>query len=270
MKLKTALYLTLAILIVGILNFPVIWITIVSFKPTDLIFKAPTAILFRPTLEHFANLMAKTEFFRYLHNSLVVAAGSALFTLLLSFPAAFSVARFKTGGEDFAFWLMTLRITPPIVFVIPLYALYLSLNLLDEPLGLILIYQTFNVPLAVWVLRSFLEELPRDYEEAAQVDGASLMQAMVLITLRMALPALVAVGVLSFVAAWNEYLYALVLTITRTRTWAVGSQVFVGTYEIQWGELAAAGVVGMIPPLILTYLIREHLVRGLTLGALKG
>jgi multiple sugar transport system permease protein len=191
-------------------------------------------------------------------------------TIALSFPVGYSIARYKTGGKNLLFWILSLRISPPIVFIIPIYFLFQMLNLLDKQFGLILIYQTFNVPLAVWLFRSYVHDIPIDYEEAALIDGASKVQVLTRITLRLSLPAVIAVFVLAFIAAWNEYIFALILTITKSRTWSVGSQIFVGTYDIQWGELSAAAIVGIVPPLILAYLLRKRLIEGFTMGLLKG
>ena len=127
--------------------------------------------------------------------------------------------------------------------------MFKKFSLLDQHLGLILIYQTFSVPLAVWMFQSFIQEIPIDYEEAALIDGATRWQVMRWITLRLSLPVIIAISVLAFIAAWNEYLFALTLTITKSRTWSVGSQIFVGTYDIQWGELAASAILGIMPPL---------------------
>lgn len=270
MKKKSTLYIVFALIAVGFFNFPIIWLAVVSLKPTDLIFLEPVSITFKPTIEHFVNVFLQTPFLKYISNSLLVALTSSLLTIALSFPVGYSIARYKTGGGSLLFWFLSLRISPPIVFIIPIYFLFKTLNLLDQQLGLILIYQTFNVPLAVWLFRSYVQEIPLDYEEAALIDGATRLQVITKITLRLALPAVIAVFVLAFIASWNEFLFALILTITKSRTWAVGSQIFIGTYDIQWGELSAAGIVGVIPPLILAYLLRKRLIEGFTMGLLKG
>ena len=267
---KKIIYLILGVLAVLFFNFPIFWIVLNSVKPTDLIFSSPTSIVFLPTISHFSNVFTQTPFLRYISNSLIIALISSLLTLILSFPVGYSIARFKTGGKHLLFWLLSLRISPPVVFIIPIYFMFQEFHLLDQHLGLILIYQTFSVPLAVWMFKSFIQEIPIDYEEAALIDGATRWQVMRWITLRLSLPVIIAVSVLAFIASWNEYLFALTLTITKSRTWSVGSQIFVGTYDIQWGELAASAILGVIPPLILAFLLRKWLVEGLTMGLVKG
>lgn len=266
---KRAIYFMLGIFAVLFFNFPIFWIALNAIKPTDLIFLSPTSVIFQPTTNHFIKVFTQTPFIKYMSNSLIIALISSFLTLLLSFPAGYSIARFRTGGKHLLFWLLSLRISPPVVFIIPVYFMFKRLNLLDQRLGLILIYQTFNVSLSVWMFKSFIQDIPIDYEEAALIDGATRLQVMIFITLRLSLPVIISIAILSFIFSWNEYLFALSLTITKSRTWSVGSQIFVGTFDIQWGELAAAAILGIIPPLVLAFLLRKRLVEGLTMGLVK-
>ncbi|MFH7835317.1 MAG: ABC transporter permease subunit [Candidatus Aenigmatarchaeota archaeon] len=135
---------------------------------------------------------------------------------------------------------------------------------------LVLVYCLFNVPLAVWVLETYVESIPTEIEEAAFIDVCNISQIWRYILIPVMAPALVTVSILMFIAAWNEYLFALILTITQSRTWTIGSQIFIGTHRVLWGELAASGILGIVPPLILITLIRSRIVEGLTLGRFKG
>jgi len=266
----TAFILTLiATSIMLIFNFPLIWMGLMTFKPTDMIFKEPFRVIFPITFEHFGrvNYVVGTTYYM----SLIVAISSTLITLAISIPAAYSISRFKTGGQNLLGWLLTLRITPAIIVLIPMYIMFYNLKLLDTPYALILIYQTFNVPFAVFVLKSFIDDIPVDYEESALTDGYTQFQVLRKITLKLSMPAIFTVLILTFVMAWNEYLFALILSITKSRTWRVGAQCFAGTSGpgIEFGPLATSGLLGMIPPLILAFIVRKHLLRSFTLGIIK-
>lgn len=249
---------------------PIIWTFHLSIKPNNLLYVLPPVLKFKPTAEHYLKVFTYYPFAKYILNSVIVTTVSTLITLIVSFPAAYSIGRFKTGGDNFSFWVLSIRMLPPIVFAVPMFILIQSYGLLDTWWALILVYLTFNIPLAVWIIKSFVEDLPEECEEAAMLDGCSRLKAMVTITLPLITPALIAVAILNFIFSWNEFLFALILTFTEARTVQVGAAEFVTGYAIHWGSVAAAGSVATIPTLVFTMLARRYLVRGLTMGTVKG
>ena len=158
---------------------------------------------------------------------------------------------------------------PPVVFLIPMGMLFMSYHLLDTKFGLIIVYLTFNIPFATWTLKSFIEEIPREIEESALIDGAGRLGVITKVTFPLCAPGLVAVSLICFIFSWNEFLYALVLTSLRAVTMTVGTARFLTGYAIWWGDISAAATVAMIPVIILGFLSQKYLVRGLTLGAIK-
>jgi len=248
---------------------PIIWTFHLSIKPESLLYVLPPVLRFKPTAEHYLEVFTYYPFGKYILNSIIVTTISTLVTLAVSFPAAYSMARFKTGGDNFSFWVLSIRMLPPIVFAVPMFILIQSYGLLDTWWALILVYLTFNIPLAVWILKSFIEDLPVECEEAAMLDGCSRLKAMVAITFPLVAPALIAVAILNFIFSWNEFLFALILTFTEARTVQVGVAEFVTGYAIIWGAIAAAGCIAVIPTLVFTMLARRYLVRGLTMGTVK-
>ncbi|MEM2004134.1 MAG: carbohydrate ABC transporter permease [Nitrososphaerota archaeon] len=263
------IYTIIALLISFLFISPILWIGVISVKPTDLIFSEVISLTFFPTIEHYSNVLS-SQFVTYLLNSLLVALFNIALVLLISIPAAYAVSRLRVGRKNFMFWLLTLRMTPPIVFSIPIFVIFQLIGLLDNLLSLVLVYSIFNVPLAVWFFTTFINAIPHEVEEAAFIDGCDIYNLWLRILIPIIMPAIVSISILSFIAAWNEYLFALILTITKSRTWTIGSQIFVGTYRVQWGELAAAGIIGVIPPILLLFIIKERLIQGLTLGRLRG
>lgn len=248
---------------------PIIWIFHLSIKPESLLYVLPPVLRFKPTAEHYLEVFTYYPFGKHILNSIIVTTISTLVTLAVSFPAAYSMGRFKTGGDNFSFWVLSIRMLPPIVFAVPMFILMQSYGLLDTWWALILVYLTFSIPLAVWILKSFIEDLPVECEEAAMLDGCSRLKAMVTITFPLVAPALIAVAILNFIFSWNEFLFALILTFTEARTVQVGVAEFVTGYAIIWGAIAAAGCIAVIPTLVFIMLARRYLVRGLTMGTVK-
>lgn len=270
--LSTALIYVILLVSVVIAVFPILVMFLDSIKPTPLITATPPVWSFAPTWEHYYNVLQipSYPFMTYLFNSIIVAVVSTAFTLAISFLAAYSMARYDTGGRNFDFWVLSLRMMPPAALLIPMYVFFNSFQLIDSVWALIIIYMTFNLPLSIWVLRSFIREIPFELEESARIDGAHLWQLLLRIVLPLVAPGLAAVAVLSFIACWNEFFFALIFTQNAAVTLTKGTAEFVGAYETQWGEIAAATTIGMLPPLLLGFSVQKYLVRGLSLGAVKG
>lgn len=269
---STTLVYAILLIAVVIAVFPILVMLLDSIKATPLITATPPVWFFTPTWEHYYNVLEipSYPFTTYFLNSVIVAVVSTIVTLAIGFLAAYSMARYDTGGRNFDFWILSLRMLPPAALLIPMYVFFDTFHLIDSVWALIVIYMTFNIPLCIWVLRSFIREIPYELEESARIDGASLWQLLLRIVLPLVAPGLAAVAVLSFIACWNEFFFALIFTQSTAVTLTKGTAEFVGAYETQWGEIAAATGIGMIPPLLLGFAVQRYLVRGLSLGAVKG
>jgi len=242
-----------------------------SLKPSLIIFSSPPKWLFHPTLEHYRNVLGRLHFDQYLKNSLIVAAGSTSLALLLGTPAAYAFARLRLrGGNLLAFLILFSRMVPAVVLVVPMFLIFSHLHLINTYRALILAHTTFELPLVIWLMRSFFEDIPADLEEAARVDGASRLGAFLRVALPLSAPGLTATAILCLLFSWNEFLFALVLSGPSTRTMPVGVSSFIGTVSIDWGGSSAAAVLAMAPIFVLGLAVQRFLVRGLTMGAVKG
>src|SRR2546423_6089794 len=264
--LLTALIATLA---------PIYWMTTISFKrEIDQFAVPPKWFSFSPTLEHYVDAFGARSFGQYLFNSLFVAVASTVCALAIGTLAAYALARFRLPGHldrKLALWILSTRMFPAIVTVVPLFLIMRDLRLVNTRASLIIVYTAFNLPFVVWMMRGFFAEVPRDLEEAAMVDGDSRMGALRRVVLPLVTPGLAATAVFCLIVSWNEFLFALVLTQTDdAMTLPVGIAGRVTQYGIKWGAMSAAAVVAMIPILAFAMAVQKYLVRGLSLGAVKG
>ena len=269
--LKTAL-LVLALLVA---LAPVYWMLTISLKTElDQFASPPKWFVFTPTLEHYYDAFVTRSFGQYLLTSAIVAVVSTACALVIGTLAAYALTRFRLPynlDRKLSFWILSTRMFPAIVTVIPLFLMMRDLRLLNTKAALILVYTGFNLPFVVWMMRGFFAEVPRDLEEAALVDGDSRLGALVRIVLPLVTPGLAATAVFCLIVCWNEFLFALVLTQTDTAmTLPVGIAGRVTQYEIKWGVMSAAGAVAMVPILVFALAMQRYLVRGLSLGAVKG
>lgn len=265
-----ALLLTLVSVLVALVMFPFLWLVMMSFKPIDDIFAWPPKLLFTPTFEHYLGL-ADAEFAGSFWNSMVTSAGSTVVSMLLGVPAAYALSRMEEGvGDRLSLWILASRMAPPIAFTIPYFLIYRHVGLLDSKLGLGLIYVTFNLSLAIWLMRSFFDATPKSLEEAAWIDGATLWQSFFRIVLPLSVPGLAATAILCFLFAWNDFFFALILTRTEAMTAPVAVVNFMNYEGWEWGKIAAGGTMVMLPVLVFSILVRKFLIRGLTAGAVKG
>jgi multiple sugar transport system permease protein len=250
--------------------FPVYWIVLTSFKPIAEINSAIPSFVFTPTLENYRDLFAQFEFSRILLNSVVITAVTCALVMVLALMAAYALARLRVPGEKhIALWILSLRFLPPIAVAIPFYIQWQDLNLLDTYPGLILVYVAFNLPFAIWLLRGFLADVPLELEEAALLDGLGRLQILWRIVVPVTLPGIASTAIFVFVFTWNEYLMALMLTTVNAVTVPVTISKFIMPYTILWGDLSAAVVIQLVPMLIVVFLLQRHIVRGMTLGAVK-
>lgn len=262
------------LLIVGIFLlwnlFPIFWVLSTSFKPDFDTTSMPPKFFFSPTLEHYQYVLSRGDFVTYFRNSVIVAAGSTGLSLLVGTTAAYALARLQFRGRDGIFLLiLASRMVPPIALAVPLFFLIKFLGLLGTHWAVILAHTTFSLPLVIWMMRSFFLEVPLEIEESAMIDGATRLQTVLLITLPLALPGLVATTLLCTINSWNEFMFALVLTGGTLRTLPVGISAFVGDVVVFYGRVMAAAALIMLPMLVLGFIIQRHFVRGITMGALK-
>lgn len=257
--------------------FPLYWIFTTSLKPPALTFQIPPAFIFTPTLQNYEMLLASGYFamgldtLAYVRNSLIVSLASTFLTVVTSALAAYSLSRFRFAGRNaIGLAIIATRMLPPIATVIPLYLLLVWLNLRDTFVGLILAYIAINAPFAIWMLRGFFDEIPKELEEAAWIDGCSASGALRRIVLPLAAPGIAATSVFSFLLAWNDFALAVVLTARETRTLPLIILAFVTEEGIAWGPMMAAATIALLPAVVFVILASRHLARGLTLGAVKG
>ena len=252
---------------------PLLWMASTSLKSNREITQDGTLIPDSFTFANYASLFNGREFGAYLTNSIVVTAVSVAIALLFGTHAAYAVARFRLwrGMERYVgLALLVTRIVPPIVIIIPVFLLAQGFGVLNSKLGLIVMYSAFNVSVVVWMMESFFREIPVDLEEAAMVDGDSRFAAFRRIALPLAAPGLAATAIFAVIVTFNEFLFALALTATpKAMTMPRGTATLIGRIDTDWASMSAAGVIGAAPIVIFALLVQRHLVRGLTMGAVK-
>jgi len=271
--MKRAFTAIVTTLLLALVLLPIYWMVAASLKSNKEITQDATLYPHAPTFGNYIRLLSQKQFDAYLMNSLVVTAASVVLALILGSLAAYAIARFRLRfrlERVVGLSLLTLRIVPAVVIMIPVYLLMLQLDLLDSWLGLIITYTALNLTFCVWMMESFFREIPVDLEEAAMVDGDSRLTAFRRITLPLAAPGLVATAIFAIIVTFNEFLFALVLTATpNAMTMPRGTATLIGRIDTDWASMAAAGVMGALPIVVFALLVQRHLVRGLTLGAVK-
>lgn len=269
-KVKKIIFLLIAAVIFGVILFPPVVLFLTSIKTELDALSFPPKWIFKPTLENYTEIFEFSPFAKYLLNSFIVASLNTGVVLVLGSFAAYSLARFRfKGADDIAFWILSVRMMPPVAAIIPIYIIMRNLRLLDTPWSLVITYLTFNLPFAVWMMRSFFREIPREIEESALVDGCSIFRSFRSIALPLVAPGLAATGILTFIFSWNEFLFALILTGSKAVTLPVGITGYMKETGINWGYMTAGGALALVPVILFTILAQKHLVKGLTMGALK-
>lgn len=251
--------------------FPLFWVFLMSLKVQRDVIATPPKFIFSPTLQNYAEVLSRPDFLTPFKNSLIVTFGSLFLSALIALPAAYALARMEfRGKEDLAFAFLSLRFAPELIILLPLFVIYQSLGLYDTYIGLILIYQLITFPLMVWMMRSFLEDVPKELEEAVQIDGGTWFTSFRMIVTRIALPGLAASCVLSFIYAWNHFVFALVLASQRTQVITGGLLQFISFEQIQWGSMAAGVMLAIVPEFLIAVFALRYMIRGLTAGTVKG
>ncbi len=249
--------------------FPIFWITISAFKlPKDVV---KPSLIFPPTLENFRILFSDLfNFGDLIINSLVVCIAVVIITIPLATAGAYALSRFHIPGKRILLvLLLATQFFPPVVMVLPYFNIFRTLQLLDTYPAIIIVNLTRTIPFAMWLLYGFIDTLPNEIEQAALVDGCTEFNILRYITMPLALPGIITAAVFAFLLAWNEFLYALLLTSKDTRTVIVGLVNVVGERDVPWEQMSAAGIIVMVPMLIMAYAIRRYFVEGMTMGAVK-
>ena len=250
--------------------FPIYWLFMMSFKTADEIYAYPP--VWWPASLRFDNYLVlfKDGDAAAVGNSLVVASLSTLAAMFLGTLAAYSLARHKTGGEHLANWIISQRMVPPVAVVFPIFLLYVWFQAVDTYFGLILLYTAFNLPYVIWMMRGYILDIPIALEHAALVDGYTRWQVLFKVIFPMCRAGLFATAVFTFVFAWNDFIFALVLTRTQVVTYTVQVTHYFGGQSNFWGKISAMSVLGTLPIFIVVGFLQRYLVRGISLGAVKG
>jgi multiple sugar transport system permease protein len=285
---------------------PVVWMGMTAFKSYPDAVASPPKVIFKPTMEGVVTLLTKrrqlmteeqkaeyeastklnwadklmlksgqaiigqSEYVNRLKNSLIIAVTSTVLSVGLGLLAAYAFSRFNVPGEgDLLFFILSTRMLPPVVVTIPIFLMYRQLHLYDTYSGMILLYTAFNLSFSVWLLKGFIDEIPKEYEEAALVDGYTRLQAFIRIVIPEAMTGIAAATVFCFIFAWNEYAFALMLTSQKARTAPPHIPSMIGSGVVEWAAIAAGSLFFLIPVVIVTFTLRKYLLRGVTFGAIR-
>jgi multiple sugar transport system permease protein len=259
--------IVLTILFIG----PILWMIMASIKTQVDAITLPPLIAFEPTLDAFRKIFQEEPFLRFLMNSTIVALGSTIMALIISFPAAYALARLDfRGKKELSFMILSFLMMPPIAVALPYIILMKNVHLIDTKLGLMVAHLTFNLPFAVWLLNSFIREIPEELDEAMLVDGGTRIGVLVKIILPLSKPGIASTAIFCIITSWNEFLFALFLAPMDAKTLPVAAVGLISFGNIFWGQIGAASVVIILPIFVFALMVQKHLARGLTLGAVKG
>ena len=268
--LRLTLRLAAAVALTVLFMFPIYWLFMISFKTPDEIYAFPPK--WYPGHINFDNyaVLFKDGDATTVGNSLIVAFFSTALAMFLGSICAYSLARFETGGQHLANWIVSQRMIPPIAVVFPIFLLYVWFGLVDTYIGVILLYTAFNLPYVIWMMRGYILDVPQALEESALVDGCTRWQVIWKVVLPMCRAGLVATSIFTFVFAWNDFIFALVLTRTEVATYTVQITHYFGGQSNFWAKISAMSVLGTLPIFVVTAFMQRYFVRGISLGAVKG
>ncbi|MEM7044824.1 MAG: carbohydrate ABC transporter permease [Pseudomonadota bacterium] len=261
--------------------FPIFWVFLMSFQTNQDILRMPPSLFFTPTLDNYVALISgkletnagtlEIKFMGNLLNSFILASCSVALSIVLAIPAAYAFARYKFRlGEDIAFTILSFRFAPPLLVLVPLLSYFQMIGLVNTYIGLIWVYQLITLPLILWITRGYFEDISEDIEHAHRIDGHGWLKTFLKIAVPLALPGIAAAALLAFIFAWNNFVFALILASADKQPVTVGALAFVTASGIQYGQIAAALILSIIPTLIFAIAAQRYLVEGLSLGAVKG
>jgi len=265
---RTASFVGLCVITLFFL-VPVLWALVTALKLHKDIFNDPPLLWFHPTLDNFRYVLSNSPYVHYFLNSLIVASASAVVSTFIAALAAYAFSRFKVPrSNDIMMWILSLRMTPPMAVVVPFYLMAVSTHLYDTRIGLVVVLITVDLPIAVWMLASYIGAVPVDLDEAALIDGCSRFGAFLRVVLPPAAPGLVATLILCFIFSWNEFPLSVVLTSQSATTLPVSMMGWDTERGLLWGQMMAAGMMAAAPVMVFAIFIQRYLVRGLTMGAI--
>ena len=249
--------------------FPLIWKIIIAFKGDSQMYD--TLFIFHPTLENFKNVLTKGSYVKAFASNLIISGGAVLVSVIVGVPAAYALARYEfKHKEGVAFTILSFKFAPEILIIIPVFTIFQKLKLYDTYFGMIWIYQFIGLPLLIWVLRGYFEDIPVEMERAAELDGYSKREIFFKMLIPLIRPGLVAAALLSFIFCWNNFTFGLMLCGFKIQTITVSALTYISTSTIHYGQMAVVSVIAIIPEIIMCLCIQKHLVRGLSFGAVKG
>ena len=260
-------YLILTLIALVVL-FPFLWMLASSFKTQVDIISWPPKLFFSPTLQNYQKVFGEQDFLKYFLNSTIVGAVSVGLSLILGLPAAYSISRY--AQKRLALFILLARLMPGISFLMPWYIIFSRLDLMDSYTALILSHMLIALPIVVWIMTTYFSSIPREMEESAMVDGATRQYAFWAIILPLSGPGIITATTLSFIFSWNNFMFSQVLSMEKTKTLPIAVYNFVSYAEVDWGGVMAAAVAIMAPAIILTLIFQKYVVKGLTMGAVKG
>jgi len=251
--------------------YPFFTIILMSLRPRVLSFTLPPVYIFKPTLSHFRDtFLWHSGLIRNLWNSIIISSSTTLIAVITGTLAAYAFSRINFKAKDFFFqWILTFRMLPAISVVLPFFIMFTRLEIYDTLLAVIVTHVIIDLPMAIWLMKSFIDELPEELDEAARIDGCSRMGAFWRICMPLSAPALVATAILCFLFSWNEYLFAVCLTSTKARPILIATQGLMSYQGMRWGQLAVLCIIIIIPAILVVLFFQRYLIRGLTFGAVK-
>jgi ABC-type glycerol-3-phosphate transport system permease component len=271
-RVRTLILVALAALLLAVWAFPVLWALLTSFKTERDVLAYPPTLIFEPTLRNYRDvLFGSASLLPNLASSIIVAGVSTLATLLLAIPAAYALARLEFPGRRVSgFYILATQMLPPVGLIIPYYLVLQKAGALDTYWGLIVIYLTFSLPFAIWLMVSYFEDVPFEMEEAALLDRAGRLRALWHVILPQVRGGIAVTTIFVFLNAWNEFMFAVVLGGNRVRPVTVAMFNFISVEQTQWARLAAGAMLAMAPVILIGVFAQRHIVKGLTVGAVKG
>ena len=271
LRMALGTYLPIILIVLFAIG-PYLWTFISSITPETDLYQAEFRFFpEHPTGENYTRLFTKLDFTSNILDSLVVALFTALLGLGITVPASYSFSRFKFKGRNpLLMQFLIINMFPIMLLIVPLFVMMRIVGIMDTHFALIIAYSTFTIPFSTWMLTSFFNAIPIDLDKAAQIDGCSRIGTLVRIITPVATPGIVSTGIYIFITAWNEYLYAAILTSSKIRTIPIALQNMIGEFRIEWGLLTAGGIISALPVIILFFFIQKQLITGMTAGAVKG
>ncbi|MFP3156191.1 carbohydrate ABC transporter permease [Lachnospiraceae bacterium ZAX-1] len=249
--------------------FPLVWMVLCAFKSDSQMYN--TLFIFKPTLENFEKVLIGTDYFKAFFQNLVIAGGAVIITVIAGVPCAYALARYNfKKKEDVAFQILSFKFAPEIMVILPIFLIFQKIKLYDSYLGLIWVYQLITMPLLIWVVRGYFEDISVEIEQAAQLDGYSWYEIFFKTLIPLVKPGMVAAALLAFIFAWNSFTFPLILSGFKIQTITITALRYIASDTVHYGQVAVASTIAVLPEVIVALFIQKHLVRGLSFGAVKG